>query len=325
MAKFRSTILGAVILGAVLSAMVWTGALHAEGSGVTLRMGDQKGGSQALMSAAGALAELPYRLEWSEFAAAAPLLEALNAGAIDGGHVGDAPFTFAVAAGVPVRAIAAVRQNQDGLAIVVPASSPIRSLEDLKGRRIGTGKGSIGHYLVLAAYDHAGLLLSQAGLVFLGAPDAKAALTGGGIDAWSTWEPYTSMVELEGGRRVVDGRGITPGLGFQIARPEAIRDKRAALEDYVIRLTRARQWALDHVDEYADHWARLMNLPAPVARQWYERARIRGVPIDDEVEADEQRVVDLYVKSGLIRTRVDVAPALDRSFNAAIEHGGTRK
>ncbi len=86
------------------------------------------------MEAAGVLKDVPYKVDWKEFAAAAPLLEALNAGAIDTGIVGDAPFTFAKAAGLKAKTIAAVRQNPQGLAILVRKGSPIKTVEDLEGR-----------------------------------------------------------------------------------------------------------------------------------------------------------------------------------------------
>ena len=122
----------------------------------TLRVGDQKGNSQAVMEAAGVLKDVPYKIEWKEFPAAAPLLEALGAGAIETGLVGDAPFTFAAAANVPVKAIAAVRQSRDGLAVLVPEQSPIKSFDDLRGKKIATGRGSIGHQLILAALEARG-------------------------------------------------------------------------------------------------------------------------------------------------------------------------
>src|SRR6202166_3617520 len=90
-------------------------AIASAGAQTTLRVGDQKGNSQAVMEAAGVLKDLPYRIEWKEFPAAAPLLEALGAGAIEIGVVGDAPFTFAAAANVPVKAIGAIRQSKEGL------------------------------------------------------------------------------------------------------------------------------------------------------------------------------------------------------------------
>src|SRR5438552_13715522 len=103
-------------------------AVHASAQSA-LRVGDQKGNAQAVMEAAGVLKDVPYRIEWKEFPAAAPLLEALSAGAIETGLVGDAPFTFAAASNVPLKAIAAIRQSQEGLAILVHKESPIRDFE----------------------------------------------------------------------------------------------------------------------------------------------------------------------------------------------------
>jgi sulfonate transport system substrate-binding protein len=272
------------------------------------------------MEAAGVLGDLPYRLEWSEFPAAAPLIEAINAGAIDGGNVGDAPFTFGVAAGVPVKAIAATRQKQDGLAVLVPATSVIRALDDLKGKRVATGRGSIGHYLILASLARAGLPLDTIQLVFLSPADAKAAYASGSVDGWSTWEPYSSQEEvLSGARRAIDGRVVTPGLSYQVASDSAIRNKRPALADFVRRMSAARRWSLANPDAHGDRWATLMGVPAAVPRHWFSRAQIRAVPIDDTVVADEQRVIDLFAQAGLLRQRFEAAAALDRSFNDAIQ------
>ena len=186
----------------------------------TLRVGDQKGNSQAVMEAAGVLKDLPYKIEWKEFPAAAPLLEALGAGAIETGLVGDAPFTFAAAANVPVKAIAAVRQSRDGLAVLVPEQSPIKSFDDLRGKKIATGRGSIGHQLILAALEARGWKPDDVKIAFLAPSDAKVAYTQGSVDAWSTWEPYVSQEEvLFKSRRVITGEGLTPGLGFQVATP----------------------------------------------------------------------------------------------------------
>jgi sulfonate transport system substrate-binding protein len=287
-----------------------------------LRVGDQKGNARAVMEAAGVLKEVPYKIEWKEFAAAAPLLEALGAAAIDVGLVGDAPFTFAAAANVPAKAIAAIRQSREGLAILVPENSPIKSLDDLRGKKIATGRGSIGHQLVLAALVAKGWTAADVQLVFLAPSDAKIAYSQGSVDAWSTWEPYVSQEEvLFKARRVISGEGLTPGLSFVVATPDAIRDKRAALEDFVRRLTAARAWSQDHVEGYAETWGRLMNIPSAVAVNWLQRARIRIVPIDDAVVTDEQKTIDLYFNSGLIKQKLDASGVVDRSFSDAIAKG----
>ncbi|WP_438346288.1 ABC transporter substrate-binding protein [Methylorubrum populi] len=287
----------------------------------TLRVGDQRGNARALMETAGVLDGLTYRLEWSEFPAAAPLLEALNAGVIDAGGVGDAPFTFAAAAGVPVKAFLAFRNRQDGLAILVRPDSGIRTVPDLQGKRIATNRGSIGHQVVLAALEEAGLPADSVRFTFLPPADAKLALASGSVDAWSTWEPYTSAAELAGLVRVLrDGNGITPGLSYAVASEAALKTKRALLADYAARLARARAWALKDPAPYSAAWSRLIGLPEAVPLRWFGRAQYRTVPIDAAVIADEQRIIDLYVRAGLIPvSRAPRAEAIvDPGFSEAL-------
>ena len=296
-------------------------AAHAE---TTLRIGDQKGNARAVMEAAGVLAGAPYKIEWSEFPAAAPLLEAANAGAIDAGTVGDAPFTFAAAAGVPIKAIAVTRSKQEGLAVVVPGDSPAHSFKDLIGKHIGTGRGSIGHQLVLAQLEANGLKLSDIDLVFLLPSEANAALMSGAIDAWATWDPYTAQLEVSRGvRRVADGVGLTPGLNFFFARDDALADeaKRAALNDFVGRLARARTWGLENLDSYAATWGQIVGLPREVGVKMYRRGEWRATAIDASVVVDEQKTIDLYVRFGLISKRIEASKVVDPIFTPAIVAG----
>jgi len=306
----------------VLAAALLIGATGVAAAQTVLRVGDQKGNSQAVMEAAGMLKDVPYRIEWKEFAAAAPLLEALGAGAIDTGLVGDAPFTFAAAANVPVKAIAAVRQSREGLAILVPETSAIHSFDDLRAKKIATGRGSIGHQLILAALQSKGWTATDVQLVFLAPSDAKVAYTQGSVDAWSTWEPYVSQEEvLFKSRRVITAEGLTPGLSFEVATPAAIRDKREALQDFVRRLAAARAWSLGNINSYAEAWGKLMNIPTAVPLNWLARAKIRIAPIDDAVVADEQKTIDLYFRSGLIKQNLDASDVVDRSFSDVIAKG----
>jgi sulfonate transport system substrate-binding protein len=298
------------------------GSIGLASAQTTLRVGDQKGNSQAVMEAAGVLKDVPYKIEWKEFPAAAPLLEALSAGAIETGLVGDAPFTFAAAANVPVKAIAAVRQSREGLAILVSEQSAIKNFDDLRGKKIATGRGSIGHQLILAAVEERGWKASDVQIVFLAPSDAKVAYSQGSVDAWSTWEPYVSQEEvLFKSRRIKTAEGITPGIGFQVASPAAISGKRAELEDFVRRLAVARAWSQGNVASYAETWGKLMNIPPAVPLNWLTRAKIRIVPIDDAVVADEQKTIDLYFRSGLIKHQLNASDIVDRSFSEAISKG----
>jgi sulfonate transport system substrate-binding protein len=78
---------------------------------IVLRIGDQKGGNRSLLDISGLSKNLPYKIEWSEFPAAAPILEALNAGALDVGYTGDLSFLSVYAAGAPIKAIGGTRSH----------------------------------------------------------------------------------------------------------------------------------------------------------------------------------------------------------------------
>lgn len=310
---------GLATLAAGLSLSPFGLARAAVPAGTVLRIGDQKGGSQAVMEAAGVLAELPYRLEWSQFPAAAPLLEALNAGAIDSGYAGDAPTTFALAAGTAGKIIAAIRANPRSTTILVPGSSPVRGFADLKGRTIGTGRGSIGHYLVLAALKAHGLKPDDVKIAFLLPSDAKSALAAGSIDAWSTWGIYVSQALLtDGARAVIDGGGLMSGLSYQTATLDAIATKRAALSDFIARLAKARLWALDNSDAFAGIWAKAVGVDPAIARHTFGVERARPVPIDAAVIGDQQATADLWTGFGVIPRRLDASAIFDPAFNSAL-------
>ncbi|MCW5623585.1 MAG: ABC transporter substrate-binding protein [Burkholderiales bacterium] len=315
MIRFRIWLISAGFLSSFLP-MASSTVVHAADAPTTvLRMADQKGGSRALLEAAGELKNLPYRIEWSEFPAAAPLLEALNAGAVDSGPVGDAPLIFALAAGAPVRVIGAVRSDPYGTAIIAPERSALDGAASLKGHRIATGKGSIGHWLLLAALDSVGLSASDVTIAFMLPADARTALATGAIDAWSTWEPYTAFAEVkENAKIVVNGRGLWSGLSYQVGTTDAIRTKRSALQDYLRRLARAQRWANDHVPEYAATLSQITGIPQAATQRAIERRRPTWMPIDDSVVTAQQRTADVYAKARVIPRSLDVKPTFDRSF-----------
>ena len=285
-----------------------------------LRVGDQRGGAQELMKAAGVLNDLPYRVEWSQFAAAAPLLEAVNANAVDTAFAGDAPVTFALASGIAAKIVGVVRGTGASTAIVVPDGAPIHRADDLRGKRIATNRGSIGHALVLAVAERYGWPAEAVKLANLLPADAKTALAGGAVEAWSTWNTYVAQAVLnDHARVVVDGsQGLLTGLSFQIARPEAIGGKRAALGDFIARVTRARRWGLNNETAYAAVLAADIGVSEAIALRSLQTERAAPVPIDTRVIADEQRTADRYLTARVIPERLEAAGVFDASFNGVL-------
>ena len=281
-----------------------------------LRVGDQKGGSKSLMAAASVLDGIENAIEWITFPAAAPLLEALNAGAIDCGGVGDAPFAFARAAGVRAKAISATRSSGASTALLVPGHSSAQSFADLKGRTIGTGKGSVGHFLVVVARERAGLSAGDINLAFLSPADAKAAFVAGAIDAWSTWSQYVYLAIAQNKARILlDGRGIMSGLSYQVATERAIKEKPDLLRTFTKRLDTALHWGLANIDTYAAAWAKETGVPYEVSRETLLARGFTPARIDGPLMADQQHTVDVYVREGVLPHQYDATSGFDASFN----------
>ena len=285
-----------------------------------LKIGDQRGGVHALITAAGTLAGAPYDVEWLDMPAAAPLLEALSAGAVDLGSVGGAPFAFAYANGAKVKAVLASRivtadpAAGRSAAILVSGRSPLRTVADLRGRKLSTVKGSAGHETALRILEHAGVDPKSVQFVFLNNGDSKAALGSGAIDAWSTWGTYVGIAVEENGDRVLaDASALVKAgrvAGFQVASDKALVEKRAVIHDFLKRYIRAREWARGHVDGYAAQIAKETGVPLAVAR--YSTAQITAAefaPFDAGLLAEQRATLQRYVNAGVI----DKIPPLDQS------------
>jgi sulfonate transport system substrate-binding protein len=279
----------------------------------TLFVGDQRGGSKVVLEAAGKLKNLPYRIEWSAFPNAAPLLEALNAGAIDSGIGGDAAFIFAIGTGASIKAVGAQKIDGPAAALVLPAQSAIRSLKDIAGKRIATPRGSAGHNFILAALDEQGHPLDAVKFAFLTPQDGQAALQGGSVDGWAIWDPYSALAEQQGARAIYD-EGLAPGYGLIFGRDGAIADKRELLKDYHDRLYTGWAWAATHGDAYAELLQKETGVPFDIWKTISKRTVRLGVGIDEAMLVDQQRTADRYLRAGLLTKPVDARKGFDTSF-----------
>lgn len=285
----------------------------------TLIVGDQRGGVQALLKASGELDNVPYRIEWALFPAAAPLLEALNSGAVDLGGIGGQPFAFAYASGAKIKVVYAGRavtgKGSHASAIIVPANSPLKKVEDLKGRRLATIRGSAGHDLALQLLEKNGLSAQDVQWVYLNNAEAKAALAHGSVDAWSTWGAYTGYALLKDHQRgLADGSQLAAGAGFFAATDKAIAGKHALIVDFTQRLARARLWLGGHRDEYAAVLAKETGLPVDVAKFSIADLITAPVPVDDRLKADELAILQRYKRAGIIKQVPDLSGAFNSSF-----------
>src|SRR4051812_31096019 len=255
----RRDVLRLVLAGAAVPLLGLPGlspAVRAQGGEV--RIGYQKGSASLLvLKGEGALEEklgaFDYTITWTEFPSGPPLLEALNAGAIDFGSTGAPPPIFAQAAGADLIYALASKPSPHTQAILVPADSPIQTAADLAGKKVAVTKGSSANALLVRALQAGGLKWEDAEAVFLQPADAKAAFEGGSVDAWSIWDPYYALEEHDSGARTLltDETVGAANRSFYLASRSFATDHADALKTLADALTETEAWAGAHSEEVA--------------------------------------------------------------------------
>jgi len=290
-------------------------AAHAQAPRQELRIGYQKGASLlVLQKAQGSLekklAPLGFGVKWVEFPAGPQLLEGLNVGAVDIGYVGEAPPIFAQAAGARFYYIGHDPAAPRAEALVVPKDSPVRSVAELKGRKIALNKGSNVHYLLVKLLEKNGLKLTDVTPVYLPPADARAAFESRNVDAWVIWDPYTAAAEKQIGARVLaDATGLASNhqyylgaRGFVEKNPQVIR---AVFEDSVEK----GKWLKANLRQAAEQIAPLQGLPLDVVETSLQRYEFRVTPLSDAVIDEQQRIADTFHDLKLIPKAVNVREA----------------
>jgi sulfonate transport system substrate-binding protein len=288
-------------------------------SNVTLHVGDQAGsGSQALLTAAGLISKLPFKVDWSDFTSGPPMLQAMGAGSIDIGAVGDAPPIFAAAGGEKIAVVAATEQNPDGSALLVPKGSSVHSVAQLKGKKIAVAEGSSADYHLVAVLKQAGLTTKEVQVVNLQPAQAAAAFASGQVDAWDVWTPFIEQAEAQHGARVlVNGTPIGKVFSFEVASRAALADpaKAAAIRDYLKLIAQAHAWADTHQSVWAATWSKATGLPIGIMTKAVADDTAVTVPIDSTVIDSEQSIANVFSDAGLIPGKVDFANYAVTTFN----------
>jgi sulfonate transport system substrate-binding protein len=285
-------------------------------SGKVLRIGFQKSGAFLLVktqaSLEARLKPLGYSVEWKEFSAGVPLLEALRSGGLDIGHTGDAPAVLAQASGAPVVYFGHSNESPESVGIAVPKDSAISSVSGLKGKKVAVGKGSSAHFFLVKALEKGGLAYSDITPVFLNPPEARAAFDSGTVDAWAVWDPFLASAETKASARVLaSGKGASPFREFYLAHESFAKNESKILVEVLAELEAAGAEAKKDPAKIAAFLSQELKLDLPtLEKSELRKFRYGAKPLSDAVIAEQQAVADLFASLNLIPKKIVVREAV---------------
>lgn len=284
-----------------------------------IRIGYQKYGTLTLLKGRGTLearlAPQKIAVKWTEFPAGPVLLEGLNVGSIDFGTVGEAPPIFAQAAGARLVYVGHEPASPGSEAIVVPKTSTLRTLADLRGKKIALNKGSNVHFLLVRALEKAGIPYSAIQPIYLPPADARAAFERGSVDAWVIWDPFLAAAEQQLGARVLaDGRNLVSNHQFYLA-ARSFAEQHANLNRILLEeIARVDEWGKANPGEVSTILSSQTGLPKNVVDLAASRYAYGVKPMSAEVVREQQRIADAFHALKLIPKPIVVKDALVSSL-----------
>jgi len=315
---------GGIALAAALAGAAWSQSAP-DLSGVTVTVGTpNKTGLHRQLLASGEANGTPYKIEWADFDSTPPLVEALRAGHVDIAAGGDTGVLTAIANGAKITILAGwVERKEGGSAILVRADSPLKTVADLKGKKIALPHFTKQHYQFAKALDAAGVSWDKNLILNLNTTDGLSALVNGQVDAFVVWDPNTAIAQKQHGAvilqnlaKVVDTPNVlyAPTSGYDDAL------KRAALEDLTRRIIRAQAWVNNHPKEWSEQVAKLSQISLDAAELQANRSSVEFVPATNgEAIAGWQKEVSFFFKNGQFRKEFDVKDVVAKDFDDIVE------
>ncbi|WP_173911989.1 sulfonate ABC transporter substrate-binding protein [Acinetobacter sp. Marseille-Q1618] len=303
------------ILGSSLAAIMMLSACSKQQETTTLNIGYQKYGLLPIIKARGdldkALKEKGVNVKWVEFPAGPQLLEGLNVGSVSFGEAGEAPPIFAQAANSNLVYIANQPAAPKAEALIVPKDSAIKTVQDLKGKRVVLNKGSNVHYLLLKVLEANNLKLEDIEVVYLPPADARAAFEKGAVDAWVIWDPFFAAAEQQLGAQVLaTGENLVSNHQFYLADRKFAEQHPEILKAVVNELNTTTQWVSQHQVDAAKLLEKPTGLPLDVLNTSISRMGFGVKPISNDVAKEQQFVADAFYQQKLIPNKINIQAAI---------------
>jgi sulfonate transport system substrate-binding protein len=245
------------------------------------------------------------KVSYPEITVGSKQTEALAAGSLDFAHcLGGTSAILAAANGVDLKIISMYSRAPKAFVVLVNGPA-IRSVADLKGKKVAGPKGTILHQLILAALAKQGLRPDDFQFVSMDLPSSAAALMNGSVDAALSAGPDAIRAEKAGARILTNGEGLVEATIVTAVRGDFLNKH----PDLVQRFLRTHQAAVAHIkanpDEALQLTAAETGLPPETVRQmlpWYDF----DPTIKPSDIAELKRTQDFLIQNGMLKKSIEI-------------------
>lgn len=241
-------------------------------------------------------------------------LEFLKSNSVDFGSTAGSAALIAKAKGAPIQGIY-IYSKPEWSALVTTADSKVKSVEDLKGKKVAATIGTDPYIFLLRALDEVGLTKDDIEFVPLQHADGAAALVSGEVDAWSGLDPHIARLEVENGAKLFYRNVDFNTYGFLNVRNEFAKDYPQYVERVIKVYDKARKWILENPEEAQKLLESQARLKSEVAKIQLERTDLNhGIPGEAEKEA-LIKTAEILKKEEIIPSNINAQKSIDEFVN----------
>lgn len=256
------------------------------------------------------------KIQWVQSLGSNKALEFLNASSLDFGSTAGAAALVGKINGNPIKSIY-VYSRPEWATLVTRPDTGIKTVADLKGKRVAATRGTDPHIFLIRALQENGLSEKDITLVLLQHGDGKAALIRGDVDAWAGLDPLTASAEIENGAVLFHRNKEANSWGVLNVRESFAKDHPDAVKRVLAVYEQAREWSIAHPDELKQQLVEATKLPdAVIERQLKERTELTYSKIGQQ-QKDTILAAGLALqKAEVIKPDVNVQATVDALIDA---------
>ncbi|GAB2888899.1 aliphatic sulfonate ABC transporter substrate-binding protein [Paraburkholderia jirisanensis] len=257
------------------------------------------------------------KIDWVLSLGSNRALEYLNSGAIDIGSTAGLAAVLGKANGNPIRTVY-IFSRPEWTALVVRKDSPLKTVADLKGKKIAATKGTDPYLFTLRALHTAGLSRDDVEIVNLQHPDGRTALVNGQVDAWAGLDPHMAAAQIDNGARLLYRNVDFNTWGFLNAREDFIKQYPDTLARVLKVYEKARQWIAAHPDEAAQILADDSKVSLAVAKLQLSRSDFSKPQPGAQQIAALKAAAPILVQEQLVKPGTDLNHVIDALVDVQI-------
>ena len=287
-------------------------------SGVTLNIGNIDGSGEIPWALGGF--KTPYKVNWVPFTDSPPLLQALQAGAINFALPGITGVIDGQLNGLTFKVVAEYASPGGSMDLLVPKGSTLTRVSQLKGKSVAVYRGSAGEGFLVEALKRAGLTENQITIVNLQPASAAPAFAKGDFAAWAIWVPFSTIAIAQDGARVLENGDFWPEVGYFAAQPATLANPAdaAAISNFLSLFKRAlgKETVAGVAKQYElqDHLTAAEAVP--IAQVTVGE---KELPINSATYANYTSTIDTFAAAHLVPGKpANPLSIFETTFNSAI-------